>query len=47
MTGMSRFSLRPIRQDGVKANDRKCESENQYQYWVNTFERKNRKSCHL
>jgi len=44
---MSRFSLRPIRQDGVKANDRKCESENQYQYWVNTFERKNRKSWSL
>jgi hypothetical protein len=47
MTGMSRFSLRPIRQDGVKANDRKCESENQYQYWVNTFGGKTENVGHL
>ena len=35
-TGMSRFSLSPMRQDGVKASDKKWERENQYQYWVKT-----------
>ena len=29
---MPRFSLWTMRQEGVKARDRKCERENQYQY---------------
>jgi hypothetical protein len=40
MTGMSKFSLRPIRHEGVKARDKKWERENQYQYCVNTYNKR-------